>query len=283
LGWTGRLAPVRVSFPFATTLVRFLLGGIHFVNLRDLLFFIPFFFFCQSKTKNGQPINKSIKRISANQRREKKKDMARFCVWAVVGYYTQSGSIWERCQLRPAIHLTAGARVCLVVVCINIYYTSIAKKSDYTLLIYTGKSSSLPPFWLPINQINSPTSPNNIERTNKKVIINAGIPLVDESTSFYSTPYRFDILVSNNHHRPTCFLRVCVSYLTLRPPTHTHVIRQPKVLLIQNPDIRLNVIYQFPSLRWVEEKMESVRVILLLLLLLGGPSIRVESSASADL
>jgi hypothetical protein len=42
LGWAGRLAPVRVSFPFATTLVRFLLGGIHFVNLRDLLFFIPF-------------------------------------------------------------------------------------------------------------------------------------------------------------------------------------------------------------------------------------------------
>jgi hypothetical protein len=58
LGWAGRLAPVRVSFPFATTLVRFLLGGIHFVNLRDLLFFIPFFFFCQSKTKKGQPIKK---------------------------------------------------------------------------------------------------------------------------------------------------------------------------------------------------------------------------------
>jgi hypothetical protein len=187
LGWAGRLAPVRVSFPFATTLVRFSSWRDSFRQSKRSAFLFIFFFY-QSKTKNGQPINKSIKRISANQRREKKKDMARFCVWAVVGYYTQSGSIWERCQLRPAIHLTAGARVCLVVVCINIYYTSIAKKSDYTLLIYTGKPSSLPPFWLPINQINSPTSPNNIERTNKKVIINAGIPLVDESTSFFFHP-----------------------------------------------------------------------------------------------
>lgn len=58
------------------------------------------------------------------------------------------------------------ARVSILVVCINIYYTSIAKKSDYTLLIYTGKTSSLPPFWLPINQINSPTTPK--EQTKKK-------------------------------------------------------------------------------------------------------------------
>lgn len=56
--WAGLagcwLAPVRVSFPFATTLVRFLLGGIHFVNLRDVLFFL-FSFSTNLKRKMANP------------------------------------------------------------------------------------------------------------------------------------------------------------------------------------------------------------------------------------
>lgn len=180
------------------------------------------------------------------------------------------------------------ARACVsLVVCINIYYyTSIAKKSDYTLLIYTGKASSLPAALLATNKSNQlPQHRQQHRKNQKKVIINAGIPLVDESTSFFLLPphtdliYQLVIIII----ALLVFLRVCVLYLILRPQ-HTHVRHKTTESIINPaPDIRLNVIYPFPSLRWDGEKMESVRVIFLLLLLLRGPSIRVASSASADL